>query len=128
KSGSLRAKQLRRALQERFKILLTATPLQNSLLELFGLVSVIDDKFFGDEDSFKARYGKGADTAALAMLRERLQSISRRTLRKQVLEAGHISYTERLASTFTFEPHSREVELYHKVSAFLQRKGTIAFG
>jgi len=128
KNGSQRAKQLRRALQERFKILLTATPLQNSLLELFGLVSVIDDKFFGDENSFKSRYGKGADAAALAMLRERLQPISRRTLRKQVLEAGHISYTERLASTFTFEPHSREVELYDNVSAFLQRKDTIAFG
>lgn len=128
KGGSQRAKQLRRALQERFKILLTATPLQNSLLELFGLVSIIDDKFFGDENSFKTRYGKGADTAALAMLRERLQPISRRTLRKQVRDAGHISYTERLANTFTFEPHSLEADLYDKVSAFLQSKNTIAFG
>lgn len=128
KSGSQRAKQLRRALQERFKILLTATPLQNSLLELYGLVSVVDDKFFGDENSFKARYGKGADNAALAMLRERLQPISRRTLRRQVLEAGHISYTKRLSNTFQFEPRDNEVELYEKVSAFLQRKDTIAFG
>jgi superfamily II DNA or RNA helicase len=128
KSGSQRAKELRRALQDRFKILLTATPLQNSLLELFGLVSVVDDKFFGDETSFKSRYGKGADAAALAMLRERLQPISRRTLRKQVLEAGHISYTKRLSNTFQFEPRDNEVELYEKVSAFLQRKDTIAFG
>ncbi|MBI1175765.1 MAG: DEAD/DEAH box helicase [Sideroxydans sp.] len=128
KNGSQRAKQLRRALQERFKILLTATPLQNSLLELYGLVSVVDDKFFGDENSFKARYGKGADAAALAMLRERLQPISRRTLRKQVLEAGHISYTKRLSNTFQFEPRDNEVELYEKVSAFLRRKDTIAFG
>ena len=128
KSGSQRAKELRRALQGRFKILLTATPLQNSLLELFGLVSVVDDKFFGDENSFKARYGKGADPAALAMLRERLQAISRRTLRKQVLEAGHISYTKRLSNTFQFEPRDKEVELYEKVSAFLQRTDTIAFG
>jgi superfamily II DNA or RNA helicase len=128
KNGSQRAKQLRRALQERFKILLTATPLQNSLLELFGLVSVVDDKFFGDENSFKARYGKGADAAALAMLRERLQPISRRTLRRQVLEAGHISFTKRLSNTFQFEPRDNEVELYEKVSAFLQRKDTIAFG
>src|ERR1035438_4024923 len=47
KSGSARAKALRDALSDRFKILLTATPLQNSLLELFGLVSVIDGTFFG---------------------------------------------------------------------------------
>ena len=36
------------------KLLLTATPLQNSLLELYGLVSVIDDHAFGDIASFKA--------------------------------------------------------------------------
>jgi superfamily II DNA or RNA helicase len=128
KNGSQRAKQLRRAVQERFKILLTATPLQNSLMELYGLVSVVDDKFFGSEATFKSRYGRGNDAAALAMLRERLQPISRRTLRKQVLEAGHISYTKRLSNTFQFEPHDREVELYEKVSAFLQRTDTIAFG
>src|SRR5579859_6393744 len=36
------------------KALLTATPLQNSLLELYGLVSIIDDFTFGDLKSFKA--------------------------------------------------------------------------
>jgi len=51
-----RAKALRTALAERFKILLTATPLQNSLMELYGLVSVLDDRFFGDETTFKTMY------------------------------------------------------------------------
>jgi SNF2-related domain len=37
------ANTLKRILQNRHKLLLTATPLQNSLLELFGLVSFIDD-------------------------------------------------------------------------------------
>lgn len=128
KNGSQRAKELRRAVQERFKILLTATPLQNSLLELFGLVSVVDDKFFGDEASFKARYGKGSDPTALAMLRERLHPISRRTLRRQVFEAGHINFTKRISKTFQFEPRDNEVQLYERVSEFLQRKDTIAFG
>ena len=36
------------------KVLLTATPLQNSLLELYGLVSIIDDFTFGDLKSFRA--------------------------------------------------------------------------
>ena len=128
KNGSKRAKDLRRAVQSRFKILLTATPLQNTLLELFGLVSVIDDKYFGDEKSFKARYGKGTDPAALAMLRERLQPVSRRMLRKQVHDAGHINYTARHSHTFQFEPDDKEVELYELVSAFLQSKDTVAFG
>ena len=36
------------------KVLLTATPLQNSLMELYGLVSLIDDYAFGDAKSFRA--------------------------------------------------------------------------
>lgn len=128
KTGSQRAKQLRRALQDRFKVLLTATPLQNSLLELYGLVSVVDDKFFGDENAFKTNYVKGTSATALPLLRERLKPISRRTLRRQVLEAGHINYTKRLAQTFQFEPHDREAELYEKVSTYLQRTDTYAFG
>src|SRR5271170_2824365 len=47
KAGSARAKNLKDALAERFKILLTATPLQNSLMELYGLVSIVDGQFFG---------------------------------------------------------------------------------
>ena len=37
------------------KVLLTATPLQNSLLELYGLVSIIDDFAFGDLKTYRAR-------------------------------------------------------------------------
>jgi SNF2 family DNA or RNA helicase len=36
------------------KVLLTATPLQNSLMELYGLVSLIDDYAFGEAKSFRA--------------------------------------------------------------------------
>ena len=48
KSSNKIAKEIKSALSEVPKILLTATPLQNSLLELYGLVSIIDDHVFGD--------------------------------------------------------------------------------
>jgi SNF2 family DNA or RNA helicase len=44
---------IKNALHNKPKILLTATPLQNSLLELFGLVSLVDDYLFGDLKSFR---------------------------------------------------------------------------
>jgi SNF2 family DNA or RNA helicase len=56
KSGAARAKALRTALTDRYKVLLTATPLQNSLMELYGLVSVLDTQFFGDETTFKPAF------------------------------------------------------------------------
>ncbi|MCV5341752.1 SNF2-related protein, partial [Escherichia coli] len=50
--GAKTAKKISNALSGRKKILLSATPLQNSILELYGLVSVIDPHFFGDLASF----------------------------------------------------------------------------
>ncbi|MFC7540725.1 SNF2-related protein [Siccirubricoccus deserti] len=124
-----RAKRLKDALAHTFKLLLTATPLQNNIMELYGLVSVIDDKVFGDEASFRTLYGgQRPDPANLMILRRRLEPVCRRTLRRTVQEAGHISYTRRLPVTFRFDPHDEEVELYERVSAFLQRADTCYLG
>lgn len=128
KGASKRAKALKDALTGTFKLLLTATPLQNSLMELYGLVSIVDDKLFGDEASFKTTYGGRPDPATLLILRDRLKPICRRTLRKDVQEAGHINYTKRIPVTFRFEPHDNEVKLYEYLSDYLRRKDTIAFG
>lgn len=128
KGASQRAKQLRDHLSKPFKILLTATPLQNNIMELFGLVSMIDEHVFGDEASFKTLYGKRPDPAHLLNLRERLKPICRRTLRKTVQEAGHISYTKRIPVTFRFDPTPEEIDLYEKVSAFLKRPDTVYLG
>lgn len=56
KPNNIIANTLKKALQERHKLLLTATPLQNSLLELFGLASIIDEHAFGDLKSFREQY------------------------------------------------------------------------
>ncbi|SFZ83468.1 Helicase conserved C-terminal domain-containing protein [Devosia enhydra] len=129
KGSSMRAKELREALDGRFKVLLTATPLQNSLMELYGLVSVIDDDHFGGEDSFRTLYaGARSNPASLEALRERLLPICHRTLRKQVQQAGHINFTRRHAKTFSFEPDANEVLLYQSVSSFLQSGTSVAYG
>lgn len=127
--ASVRAKALREAMRPFFKLLLTATPLQNSLMELYGLVSVIDEHFFGDEGAFRASYVNGAAGKNNHLfLRKRLEPICKRTLRRQVQQAGLIKYTERIPFTVTFEPKDQEVELYNSVSSYLQRPGTIGFG
>lgn len=126
---SIRAKKLREATRAHFKVLLTATPLQNSLMELYGLVSVLDEHFFGDESSFRSTYANAAGGKnALLFLRKRLEAICKRTLRRQVQQAGLIRYTERCPLTIQFDPSPKEVELYTTVSAYLQRRDTIAFG
>ena len=129
KDGATRAKALRDATRPFFKILLTATPLQNSLMELYGLVSVLDEHHFGDEDSFRSQYVSGSSSKnGLLFLRKRLEPICKRTLRRQVQQAGLIRYTERSPLTMEYEPSEAEQKLYNDVSAYLQRSDSIAFG
>ncbi len=101
------------------KALLTATPLQNSLLELYGLVSIIDDFTFGDLKSFRAQFARLTGDADFAELKQRLQPICKRTLRKQVLE--YIKYTNRHALVQEFLPSADEQRLYNLVSDYLQK-------
>lgn len=110
---------LRSALAEKKKILLTATPLQNSLLELYGLTSFIDEYAFGDLKSFKSRYSGNLSEIDFAHLRNRLAPLCHRTLRRQVLE--YIRYTSRIPMLHEFNPSAEETELYNLVTEFLQR-------
>lgn len=123
KSSNKIGKAVKNALSDAPKILLTATPLQNSLLELYGLVSIVDDYTFGDLKSFKQQYSR-LDEQAFAELKERLKPICKRTLRRDVLE--YIKYTNRNAILQTFEPYEDEEELYNLVSDYLQKPSLYA--
>lgn len=104
------------------KLLLTATPLQNSLLELYGLSTLIDERLFGDVNAFRAQYASAGSN--LEALRQRLADFCKRTLRNQVTE--YIRYTERRPITRPFRPTDDEHALYEAVSGFLQREDSYA--
>lgn len=110
------ANAIKDALAETKKLLLTATPFQNSLMELFGLTSVIDENIFGSEKSFKAYYGSGDNNSDLRL---RLYPLYKRTLRKDVKE--YINYTNRLPLTQEFNSTDEEFALYTAISDFLRR-------
>lgn len=114
---------IKEALANAPKVLLTATPLQNSILELYGLVSIIDDYTFGDLPSFKAQFSKNLDEANYEDLRKRIQPICKRTLRKNVVE---INFTNRIALVEEFYPYADEQELYELVTEYLTRKNLYA--
>ena len=102
------------------KVLLTATPLQNSAMELFGLLSFIDPYSFGSEESFRAQYVRLADEGRFQDLRKRIEPFFYRTLRRQVLE--YIKYTKRIALTETYTPDDEEQSFYDDFTAWLSRK------
>lgn len=106
------------------KVLLTATPLQNSLLELFGLVSIIDEHLFGSIDSFRSQFNRLDDNFEFQEIKDRLAPVVKRTLRRQVQE--YIRYTKRIPLTLTFKPSKEEQELYDNLTEYLRRDLLVA--
>jgi adenine-specific DNA-methyltransferase len=119
KPANVIANILKGALKERPKLLLTATPLQNSLLELFGLCSFIDEHAFGDLKSFREQFATLNQEQVFQTLKERLKPLCHRTLRRQV--TAYIPYTRRYPLVEEFTPESSEDRLYELVSDYLRR-------
>jgi len=136
RDASKMAYEIRKIISDKPKVLLTATPLQNNLMELYGIASFIDDKLLGTPYSFKTRFvdplseineankGKLKELRLLIKGEESndpmsVSGILIRTLRKEVLE--YVRFTNRTSMTFDFTPSYQEVDLYEKVSSYLQR-------
>ncbi len=118
------ARILRDALSHTRKVFLTATPLQNSLLELYGLVSFIDDRVFGDLDSFRTQFSQLRDPGSFEALKQRISPICKRTLRRQV--EAYVKYTRRIPLLREFKPGDDETRLYNLVTEYLQRDSLFA--
>lgn len=119
KKSNVIAKTIKESLIAVDKVLLTATPLQNSLLELYGLVSILDEQVFGDLDSFRTQFSRIDDSFSFDLLKHRIAPICKRTLRAQV--QPYVSYTKRIPLVQTFSPTIDEKKLYNLVSDYLRR-------
>ncbi|HEX9289587.1 MAG TPA: SNF2-related protein [Anaeromyxobacteraceae bacterium] len=116
---------LRKALRKCPKLLLTATPLQNDLMELLGLTAFIDDALLGTEDAFRLQFATGELTDEKAAdLKERLGQVVIRTLRRQVKE--YVKFTARRSLVEDFAPTPDEQALYDRVSEYLRREDAVA--
>jgi superfamily II DNA/RNA helicase len=116
------ASRIKNAIKDHKKVLLTATPLQNRLEELFGLVSIIDDSVFGDIKTFRKQYINGEGD--LNELKEKLKPIVKRTLRQDVRE--FVPYRERIPITQQFIPTDQEKKLYNNVLEYLRSENIYA--
>lgn len=119
RESSKTSNTIKEAIEGYKKVLLTATPLQNNLMELYGLVSIIDPHVFGDKRSFRDQFIKGLDDETRNLfLKRRINPLCRRTLRKQVVE--YVPYTERKAIVREYYPTDIEMKLYEDVSEYLR--------
>lgn len=115
--GTKRAKRLYEFTKGIPKILLTATPLQNSLSDLHGLISYIDPRILGSEKVFNKKFIEDQDYAEL---KRELVPVLYRTLRRDVRK--YIDFKNRECRTIDFALSPDEVELYMMVNSFLKKE------
>lgn len=117
KNGSKMANTLYELTKGIPKILLTATPMQNTLFDVYGLVHFIDDRIFYSKPVFSERYLKKEN---FGELKECLEPIVQRTLRKEV--SDYLQFQERKEITINFELSPMEVELYMMINKYLKKE------
>lgn len=110
------AKRIRTLTKGIPKLMLTATPLQNTIYDLYGLISFIDERIFLDKKTFAAKYIKQQN---FSVLKNHIQPVLYRTLRRDVSE--YISYRNRSCVTVDFQLTPQEAILYALVSDYLKR-------
>ena len=117
KSGAKMSNALFQLTKRIPKIMLTATPMQNSLLDLYGLTHFIDERIFYDKTVFSERYMKNQQYEDL---KTRMRPVIQRTLRKEV--AGYVKFSERREMTVDFELSIPEMELYAQIDKYLKKE------
>ncbi|MFD4256474.1 DEAD/DEAH box helicase [Streptomyces sp. NPDC058534] len=109
--------KLVRALRARYLLLLTATPVENRLQDLYELVSLVAPGLLGTPAQFRQRHaGAGADPSAprnLDALRARTREVMVRHRRSEV----EVLLPQRLAETVLVAPSPKEAELYAGIAA-----------
>src|SRR5690606_16915373 len=114
-------------------LLLTATPIQNSLLELWSLVQYVEPTgtLLGKLPTFRKVFCDGDDRRLVAgqehELRRRVQTVMQRTLRRQAQEFLERPFVDRCARLFEYSMRPEEKALYDDVTAFLLEPDLVSF-
>lgn len=112
--------RLARALSARYLLLLTATPVENRLQDLYELVSLVAPGLLGTPAQFRARHGRGESDAPrnVAELRARSREVMIRHRRGEV----SVMLPQRLAETVLVAPSAEEAALYARIAARIRQE------
>ena len=129
---ALMAHRVRGFLRSTPVLLLTATPMQNSLAELWGLVQYVEPTgtLLGDIATFRKVFCSDDDRTLIPgqehELKRRLAMVQRRTLRRQAQEFLDRPFTQRRCRLYEYAM-SDERSLYDDVTEYLLEPSLLAF-
>jgi superfamily II DNA or RNA helicase len=130
---ALMAHRVRGFLRTSPVLLLTATPIQNSLAELWGLVQYVErtGTLLGDIATFREVFCAEDDRLLVPgqehELQRRLSVVMRRTLRRQAQEFLDRPFTQRRCRLYEYAMSADERSLYDDVTEYLLEPTLCAF-
>ena len=119
KNSQTRKHILVRDLPKRNLLLLSATPMQNNLSELYNMIDLLRPGYLGTARQFEQKYANDKNSRSLNPLyRDELQNILSkiviRTTRKEC--AKYMKFTDRIPHTKILEPTENEAKLYEEIT------------
>jgi superfamily II DNA or RNA helicase len=107
------------SLRKRFLLLLSATPVQNSLLELYNLLTLLQPGIFKTQKEFRAAYmvpGKPREPAN----RDKLRDLMRGVMVRNTRALAALRMPRRHASTLRATPGTAEAACYDDLTALVR--------
>ena len=107
------------ALNKRFILMLTATPVQNSLVELFNLLTLLKPGLLKTEAAFKKEY-VSSNNGRVPKNPEKLRQLMREVMVRNTRSLVDVQLPKRFATTITVTPSSSEQKVYQDLTNFLR--------
>ena len=108
------------AIKKRFILMLTATPVQNNLVELFNLLTLLKPGLLHTEAQFKKEY-VGSKNGRVPKNPAKLRQLMREVMVRNTRSVVDVKLPKRFATTINVQPKEKELELYEAINQYLRQ-------